>query len=102
MHLPPAMRTAGKLPLLTAIEIELPPDAEVENLPAGFDVLPSPDRSRAFGDLWLRERRSLALRVPSAVVRPEWNLLLNPAHPDMARVRVLRAEPFALDPRLAP
>jgi RES domain-containing protein len=38
--------------------------------------------SRAFGDQWIQEQRSAVLRVPSAVTRGlEWNLILNPHHP---------------------
>lgn len=37
--------------------------------------------TRAFGDLWIVERRSVALRVPSVVAPHSHNYLLNPAHP---------------------
>jgi RES domain-containing protein len=50
-------------------------------LPVGWDdpaVLPV---TRALGDTWLEERRSVVLRVPSAIVPSEWNALLNPLHP---------------------
>lgn len=35
---------------------------------------------RGFGDDWIRINRTVALLVPSAVIRGEWNVLLNPAH----------------------
>ena len=59
-----------------------------------------PPEARAVGDRWVRDMTSVALRVPSAVVEAEHNLLLNPAHPDFAQVRVGEARPFAFDPRL--
>ena len=96
------MRSAAKLPALTAVQIGLPEGAEVHDLPADFGDLSDIARTRTFGDIWVHDGRALALRVPSLVIRQEWNLLLNPDHPDMARVQVLRAEPFAFDPRLAP
>ncbi len=102
VHLPPPMRTTEKLPGLTAVELELPPDAVIEQLPDEFEGLRDMSRTQTLGDIWVRERRSLALRVPSVIVPHEWNLLLNPEHPDMARVQVLRSEPFVFDPRLAP
>jgi len=43
---------------------------------------------------------SVALSVPSALVPSEHNYLLNPAHPDFARVRVGGARRFSFDPRL--
>ncbi len=37
------------------------------------------------GTAWIARRRSIALEVPSVVVEGDWNLLLNPAHPDSPR-----------------
>ena len=45
------------------------------------------DVSRAFGELWARELRSLALITPSVAARMERNILLNPEHPEFSRVR---------------
>ena len=57
--------------------------------------------TRRFGSTWARERRSLALRVPSIVMPYEHNLLLNPLHPRAPEVRVHAREIVTLDPRLA-
>jgi RES domain-containing protein len=38
--------------------------------------------------------------VPSAVIPWEHNYLLNPRHPEAAKVRVCRRDLFRLDPRL--
>jgi RES domain-containing protein len=39
--------------------------------------------ARSFGDRWLREARCAVLRVPSVVTEGrEYNLLINPLHPD--------------------
>ena len=56
--------------------------------------------TRAIGDQWLEQGRSLALVVPSAVVPESSNVLLNPAHPDAARLAAVAQRPFAFDPRL--
>jgi RES domain-containing protein len=55
----------------------------------------------SIGDAWFDASQSVALRVPSVVVRGEYNLLLNPEHPDMAQIAIGRPEPFFFDPRLA-
>ena len=57
--------------------------------------------TRSFGSAWAKERRSLALRVPSIVMPHEHNLLLNPLHPRASEVRVHAREIVTLDPRLA-
>jgi len=54
---------------------------------------------RLGGD-WLQRGRSAILRVPSAIIPNEWNYLLNPAHPDFSRIRLVRTEPFTFDPRI--
>jgi RES domain-containing protein len=55
---------------------------------------------RRFGDEWIREGREAALLVPSAAIRGEWNLLLNPAHPDFPLIRFEAPQPFNFDLRM--
>lgn len=71
-------------------------------LPAGWRASPAPPQTQAIGDAWLAERRSAVLAVPSAVVPIESNYLLNPAHPDFARITAGQPESFDLDQRLGP
>ena len=52
------------------------------------------------GDAWLAGRTSTVLRVPSVIVEFEFNYLLNPAHPDFARIGIGPLVPYRLDPRL--
>jgi RES domain-containing protein len=64
--------------------------------------LPSekPTPAQRFGHRWVRERRSVVLEVPSAVLPQERNYVLNPQHPDFAQLHVERALPVRLDDRL--
>jgi RES domain-containing protein len=99
VHLP-----SGVLPAYTAIPCEID-DALVETLdPAGLPPHwkdhPPPRDVQAIGDAWIAEARSAALRVPSVVVPSESNFVLNPAHPDFARIRIGPAVPFPFDVRL--
>jgi RES domain-containing protein len=54
---------------------------------------------QAFGASWVREGRSAALRVPSAVVLGEFNYLLNPLHADFKKIVIGKPEPFLFDTR---
>ena len=56
--------------------------------------------TRARGDDWLRAGATALLRVPSAIVPEAANYLLNPAHPDAARIGIASAICAAFDPRL--
>ena len=69
-------------------------------LPSDWKERPYRDSVRQIGDRWSKEKKSLALRVPSAVCENDCNLLLNPEHPDFAKLRVDQQTPMKLDPRL--
>jgi RES domain-containing protein len=70
-------------------------------LPAGWDRRPPGGASRDFGDRWLRDRTSVALRVPSVVVPDGWNYVINPAHPAFAdHLSHEESTPLELDPRI--
>ncbi|MGH8242608.1 MAG: RES family NAD+ phosphorylase [Steroidobacteraceae bacterium] len=71
---------------------------EPEALP-GWDK-PDMVASRAAGDAWLTAGESAILRVPSVVFSVERNVLLNPAHGDFSKVRVVSVEPVRWDDRL--
>jgi RES domain-containing protein len=70
--------------------------------PANWRSFPHGPETQRFGAAWVKAGRSVALRVPSAVVAGEFNYLLHPAHPQFARVKIGTPEPFAFDPRLKP
>jgi len=83
------------------IPVELVLDLDPAALRGNWNDPADTDRTAAIGDAWLRSRSSVALRVPSAVLPLERNLLLNPLHGAFGAVRILEPRPFAFDPRLA-
>jgi RES domain-containing protein len=90
---------------LVTVPVEVPDVAttraiDPRKLPDGWRTHPAPDTTRTVGEAWAKRRDTLLLRVPSAIVPQEHNVLLNVAHPLMPRVRQGAAEPFAFDPRL--
>jgi RES domain-containing protein len=58
------------------------------------------DPLRELGDRWIREARSLAIEVPSAALRMEWNVLVNPLHPAIAQIKIEPPQPFRFDARM--
>lgn len=90
---------------LIAVAVEVPDQSPIEmvrvhDLPSDWNTVFDHPRCVAIGDEWIAAGRSLCLRVPSALVPEEWNLLLNPAHADAMSVRVTGTRPFAFDHRL--
>jgi RES domain-containing protein len=57
--------------------------------------------TRRLGDTWLATRSSALLQVPSVIVPHASNYLLNPRHPDAARLAIRDVIEYPLDPRVA-
>ena len=74
---------------------------DLKDWPRDWRQSPPPARLREIGDAWVEAQKSAALRVPSALVPAEGNFLLNPRHPDFARLRIGDPLPFHYDPRIA-
>ncbi|MFA5816321.1 MAG: RES family NAD+ phosphorylase [Bacteroidales bacterium] len=69
-------------------------------LPPGWRSFPYPSFTRIIGDQFVKENRHLVLKIPSAVVPGDFNYLINPAHPAMDQVKIVKAEAFEFDERL--
>jgi len=100
VNLEPNLRPAD----LISIEGEIPDDLDIggldpKTLPAGWHE--TRDESlRRFGDNWIRDGQSVALLVPSAAIRGEWNVLLNPAHAEFPRILFRAPQAFEFDLRM--
>ena len=67
--------------------------------PVGWDAEPASKTSSDFGTRWARSNASLLLRVPSVIVPEESNVLINPRHPDIAKVAARKLRKWLYDPR---
>jgi len=62
---------------------------------------PIPSRkTQDLGTAWIESGATAVLSVPSVIVPSERNYLLNPAHPDFAKIRFFPPRPFTFDRRL--
>jgi len=86
------------------MRLELGPAAEILDAPSlGLpkDWRSNEAATQTMGMQWLADGASLGLWVPSYVEPAEKNLLINPAHPDFAGIKlVIEKNPFVFDPRL--
>ena len=104
-----AASSAALAVLEVRVRLDLPPELlpddyvlltiDLRDLPIE-EVIHMPTDPAAFGDEWLRERRSAVLQVPSVIVPESANLLFNPAHPDAAGVGIIAQRRFLFDQRL--
>jgi RES domain-containing protein len=91
---------------LTAIEIDVAQRIKVSevatsDLPRNWRRHPAPPALQRIGNDWLDQGQTAVLRVPSALVPTETNLLLNPLHRDFRDIRVVRRFRFTFDERFA-
>jgi RES domain-containing protein len=87
-----------------AAAIEIPEDLRMEefdpNAAPGWDTEDS-SAAREYGDDWHAGARSPVLIVPSLPGQPiERNFIINPGHPEAARIRVLPSFDLTWDGRL--
>lgn len=86
-------------------EIEIPDSGsiqtvEISSLPDLWMSYPSPNDLAEIGDIWKQRSTDLILKVPSAVVKNEWNYLINPEHEDFKTVTINLVEEYVFDNRL--
>lgn len=101
VHVSPGMIPAdllsvcGRLPDSITVE-----EIQTSALPRDWRRYPVPEKLKQIGTEWIIRQSSLALRVPSAVNPQETNLLLNPAHAEMKKLKIKSEQPFHFDPRM--
>jgi RES domain-containing protein len=77
-----------------------PKEIALGDLPKNWRKFPAPLELAEIGSKWAVSNESLALRVPSAVVPHEFNILINPSHTDMKHVAIADVEELEMDKRL--
>lgn len=87
------------------VTIEIPDSISIEildetSLPGKWKTLGMMPVTQKIGNNFLINLKAPCLKVPSAVVPGENNILINPEHPDFAKVKILKMESFDFDERL--
>jgi RES domain-containing protein len=100
VNMEPNLRPADLVSIEGAIPDAIQTDTlDVKALPARWCETRDESLHR-FGDEWIREGRSATLLVPSAAIRREWNVLMNPAHAEFSKIEFRNPEPFEFDARM--
>lgn len=84
--------------------IEIPDESfesvETEKLPKNWRKIESYPVLQKIGDNWYGEQKKLCLRVPSSVMPENYNIIINTAHPDFKKVKLIYVLPYEPDDRL--
>jgi RES domain-containing protein len=86
------------------VEIDIPDEVEIlelrtEDLPENWDAKPPILETQFIGDDFVKDNSAAVLKVPSCVVPPEFNYLINPNHPDAKKITVTSKAPLSFDQR---
>jgi RES domain-containing protein len=71
----------------------------LDALPESWSGFPAPPELAILGTWWASSLEAAVLQMPSVVVPPESNLILNPRHPDSSRIAAQAPILFAFDTR---
>ena len=72
----------------------------LENLPINWNEIPPKRAAKVVGDEFIRAKKILGLKVPSAIIPEEYNVLLNPLHLHMDKIELVGQRDYAFDGRL--
>lgn len=87
------------------IEIEIPDSFEIEVLNpqclnVNWNSNPPQAITQIIGDDFIHSKKSCILKVPSAVVKGDFNYLLNPNHVDIKKIKIIETTNFPFDERI--
>jgi RES domain-containing protein len=87
------------------VEIDIPEDIGItelsfEELPKNWDAKPPILETQYIGNNFVTQKLAVVLKVPSSIVPPEHNYLINPNHSDSTRIKVISIERLHFDNRL--
>jgi RES domain-containing protein len=86
-------------------QIHIPDDVSIKvlqsmDLPARWNYFPNDTITQKFGDLFIRENVHCILKVPSVVTIGDFNLLINPQHPEFKKAKIVDSIKFPFDNRI--
>lgn len=87
------------------ISVNIPDELKIKavnfkDLPKNWNKFPFSDVTSSIGDEFIREGKYPILKVPSAIIKDEFNYLINPHHKDFNKIKLLKVEDFIFNDRL--
>jgi RES domain-containing protein len=73
---------------------------EISILPKGWNAFPNQASTQLLGDRLIASNQTCLIRVPSAVTKGDFNMLINPNHPDFRRITIVEISDFPFDKRI--
>ena len=70
------------------------------DLPKDWNAFPHPQNTQTIGDTFINNNKYCILEIPSAVTQGDFNIVINPHHIDLTRIKILSNEKFPFDKRI--
>lgn len=70
------------------------------DLPTDWNAFPHPKSTQEIGDKFIRENKYCILQIPSAVTQGDFNILINPYHPEFPSIKIISVTKFPFDNRI--
>ncbi len=72
----------------------------IADLPTNWNTFPHPSTTQTIGNQFIADNKFCILQIPSAVTQGDYNLLINPNHPDFKRIKIIATDKFPFDKRI--
>jgi len=87
------------------MEINIPKTIDIsvvheKDLPSNWDYFPHPNKTQKIGDAFILTNKYCIMKVPSVVVKGDYNYLINPRHKDFGKINIQHIYPFLMDKRI--
>ncbi|TVQ07946.1 MAG: RES domain-containing protein [Balneolaceae bacterium] len=72
----------------------------IQDLPPNWNDFPHPAATQVIGDRFVADNEYAVLQIPSVVTYGDFNLLINPYHPDFSGIKIADVVKFPFDRRI--
>jgi len=73
---------------------------EEKDFPGDWNMMPSPQSTKDFGSIYLKDINILGIKVPSTIIPDEFNYLINPASKILSTITILESKDYVFDTRV--
>ena|SRR5690606_5934819 len=87
------------------VALDIPSSIKIEeiflkNLDTDWNIHPPTSQTQKIGDKFIDDKKFCVLKVPSAVVKGDFNFLINPNHPEIKKIKIIEVVEFPFDKRI--
>lgn len=87
------------------IEIEIPDSVKIKELKISelsdnWNINPPGTETQNIGNEFIDSKKECVLKVPSAIVKGDFNFLINPHHKDLKKIKIIKISDFPFDKRI--